>query len=218
METNDQPKPLGGFNVSDKFGTYILYMPIVFPKISRVWLPKELEDLYPIIDAAIKEEQMYHKYEGNKYIYLSFETSYVKAGTPQKRPGWHCDGFLTDDSNYIWYSDFPTVFTRAKINVTPDHKTSIDEFNKQAGRLDQEYTLPTHVLYRLSSKVVHRAEVPERSGIRTFIKISFSKDKYNLEGNTHNPLFDYKWEMHPREKVRNCPQYAEADSVPDSFK
>ena len=41
---------------------------------------------------------------------------------------------------------------------------------------------------------------------RTFFKLSFSKDKYDLKGNSHNYLFDYNWEMRERKENRNIPQ------------
>ena len=40
---------------------------------------------------------------------------------------------------------------------------------------------------------------------RTFIKVSFSDQKYNLKGNTHNYLFDYEWDMIDRSVSRNDP-------------
>jgi len=44
--------------------------------------------------------------------------------------------------------------------------------------------------------------------MRTFVKISFSKDKYDLIGNSHNYEMDYKWDMKERKEERNIPQTA----------
>ena len=41
---------------------------------------------------------------------------------------------------------------------------------------------------------------------RTFIKISYSTDKYDLIGNSHNHEIDYRWEMRERGTMRNVPQ------------
>lgn len=42
--------------------------------------------------------------------------------------------------------------------------------------------------------------------MRAFLKVSFSKDKYDLLGNSHNYLMDYNWEMKARKEDRNIPQ------------
>jgi hypothetical protein len=42
--------------------------------------------------------------------------------------------------------------------------------------------------------------------MRTFVKVSFSYDKYDLVGNSHNYLLNYAWEMKERKDDRNIPQ------------
>lgn len=64
--------------------------------------------------------------------------------------------------------------------------------------------------------------MPERPGLRMPERLAFAADmvqaaldhesnafnnRYNLAGNSHNYLFDYKWDMHPRAKTRNDPAY-----------
>ncbi len=41
---------------------------------------------------------------------------------------------------------------------------------------------------------------------RTFLKVSFSRDKYDLAGNSHNSRLDYDWPMRERGLTRNTPQ------------
>jgi hypothetical protein len=42
--------------------------------------------------------------------------------------------------------------------------------------------------------------------MRAFLKVSISKDKYDLIGNSHNYLLDYDWQMKERKQERNIPQ------------
>lgn len=42
--------------------------------------------------------------------------------------------------------------------------------------------------------------------VRTFVKVSISRDKYDLIGNSHNHLLQYDWPMRPRALTRNPPQ------------
>jgi hypothetical protein len=57
---------------------------------------------------------------------------------------------------------------------------------------------------------------PPPGGMRSFLKISLSHQKYNLVGNSHNYLFDYNWDLHDRDTLRNDPAYAGKDSGPQS--
>ncbi|MNC81348.1 hypothetical protein D3C75_1344520 [compost metagenome] len=57
---------------------------------------------------------------------------------------------------------------------------------------------------RIDKWNVHRQPVAGE-GFRTFLKFSVSKNRYNLQGNSHNYLIDYDWEMVTRGEIRNHP-------------
>lgn len=40
------------------------------------------------------------------FIYVSVKHLFVGSGNYQNRPGWHSDGFGSDDVNYIWSDSF----------------------------------------------------------------------------------------------------------------
>lgn len=46
-------------------------------------------------------------------------------------------------------------------------------------------------LLRLNQFNIHQVAPVTSGGMRTFLKLSFSKDKYDLVGNSHNYLLDY---------------------------
>lgn len=209
MDYGQRPYDTGHVFFPEIFGINLLYMPIQMPHTGML-LPEGLEILEPIIYRVSRIESFGIL---NKYVYLSYESSYVKAGTTQKRPGYHTDGFLTNDINYLWHSNTPTIFNESKFKIKKNHRIAMEQFEKQA-KEKHEFQMPNRHLLRLDQFVVHKTAIAKVDGIRTFIKVSISNDKYNLKGNTHNPRFNYDWKMYDRQLVRNHPQIKECDSVP----
>lgn len=136
--------------------------------------------------------------------YLTVKRLWVEPGRNLNRPGWHADGFMSDDVNYVWYDHDPTIFNVSGFRVDQDHAKSMTQFAAQA-RPENDVTYPPGTLLALDQFNVHRTADPEGSHVRTFVKVSYSPDRYDLEGNAHNYLLDYDWPMHPRAKERNHP-------------
>jgi hypothetical protein len=86
-----------------------------------------------------------------------------------------------------------------------DDQVSLSEMEAQA-LPENDFSYPDNTLVRLNQFNIHRVSEPDVAGLRTFLKVSFSKDKYDLIGNTRNYLLDYNWEMKPRAASRNVPQ------------
>ena len=63
-----------------------------------------------------------------------------------------------------------------------------------------------YTLVRINQYNVHRVADVTEDGMRAFLKVSFSKDKYDLIGNAINYDLDYNWKMKPRNITRNIPQ------------
>ncbi len=139
------------------------------------------------------------------YIYLTAKYLYQKPDCGFNRPGYHCDGFMTDDVNYIWSDRFPTVFNKTEFNLSMDDSGSLVEMEQQAIP-ENEITFPEKTLLRLNQYNVHKVADISEAGMRAFIKVSFSNDKYDLIGNSHNYLIDYNWDMKERQSERNIPQ------------
>lgn len=138
------------------------------------------------------------------YIYVSAKHLFVTPDNMGNRPGWHTDGFGSDDVNYIWVDRFPTQFALQRFELTTDdHNESLKQIAAQV-RDDAIFPYSANQLIRLDRYNVHRPPVMG-TGFRTFLKFSISKNKYNLQGNSHNYLIDYDWEMVPRAEVRNHP-------------
>jgi len=140
----------------------------------------------------------------NSNVYLTVKYMFQQKGCSFNREGWHSDGFLTDDINYIWSDKFGTVFNDTDFKLTLDHNKSLSE-------MEWQYDNRKNIIYsdgellRLDQYSIHKVAPITENGMRTFFKLSISKDKYNLVGNSHNYLLDYDWVMKEREVERNHP-------------
>ena len=67
------------------------------------------------------------------------------------------------------------------------------------------YQYQPRELLRLNQFNIHRVPEIGKPCFRTFFKMSFSKDKYNLISNSHNYELNYDWELKEREETRNHP-------------
>lgn len=139
------------------------------------------------------------------YAYITAKQMFQAPGKPFNRPGYHSDGYMSDDINYIWSDKSPTIFNVSEFSLSKDDAKSMVEMEEQASP-ENEVTYSNNSLLRLDQYVIHKLNDNAEQGMRTFLKVSFSKDKYDLIGNAHNYLLDYDWEMKPRSESRNIPQ------------
>lgn len=214
-----QPVDLGELPLSLDQVCYYLYFPVSAPGRGIVLDEHRLSPLYPLLMKVFKDEP---KRCAEEYVYLTVKKMYVGGGVTANRPGWHCDGFLSDDLNYVWFDSAPTVFNSGSFSITPDHVLSLAEFDGQAAAKDN-YHGPCNHLLKLDSTVIHRVntDIPEQI-MRTFIKVTVSKNRFNLKDNSKNHLLPLAGPLYDRALVRNDPHQAQADTytppVDDHFK
>jgi hypothetical protein len=200
------PKIIGRVELSPSEHMIYLYLPVKMPDDERVYLPKRLRFCDKVLTMAMEDaafELGYKAFE-DYHVYLSVKTMIVGEGCPGNRPGWHADGFGSNgDLNYVWYDMNPTQFVVQSFDgVSEDDRQCLSDLTRQA---NPEYVVvyPPLLVLRCDESVVHRVNPNPQEGLRTFVKVSISKKKYNLRGNSHNYLIDYNWEMHDRQKLRN---------------
>lgn len=199
MEYGAAPVVLGEVEIEDPEMMFVQYLPIGMPN-TPIRVPENLACFWPIIDAVLRDG----KVGDDNYVYLTAKHLYVTPDNMGNRPGWHSDGFGTDDLNYIWCDAAPTEFCVQPFTLSDDCALSMHEMEQQANEKNV-IVYPVKTLLKLDSGVIHRVAAGGIAGYRTFVKISISKDQYNLKGNAHNYLFDYEWEMHERQATRNHP-------------
>jgi len=210
------PDVLGRYHVDVREVMYYLYLPISLAGSNQIALPPQLLPFSELVGACRIDEPERFRDEN---VYVTIKRMFVGGGVTPNRPGWHADGFLTSDLNYVWYDCVPTVFNNSKFVIAPDHIESLRQFAEQA-LPENNVVYPNETLLKLDSHVVHAVGEAVEQQMRTFFKLSISPDKYNLKDNSHNYLLDYHWQMFDRAKVRNSPQHAQKDSAPedDHFK
>jgi hypothetical protein len=152
--------------------------------------------------AGCKNNYGVEAYQSN-YVYLTAKRMYQKNGCGFNRQGWHSDSFMSDDINFLWTDKQSTIFNTSKFNLSQDDKLSLKEMEEQADP-QNNITFPLNSILRLNQYVIHKVgEIEE--GVRTFVKLTFSKNKFNLIGNSVNYEINYNWMYYPRQLNRNIP-------------
>lgn len=207
---NQPPIQLDGeFNIKVKEMMYYQYLPIKLAGSLRFALPKRLEVFDSLVNACMSDfdkriADKWDKWLVDYNIYITAKHMFVAPGTNLNRLGWHSDGFGTDDVSYVWSNCLPTLWTDGRPSPPDDDAAALAYFN--GSETIPVYETEPNRIYRMDQYVVHACAVSDKPVLRSFVKINFSKDKYDLEGNSHNYLLDYNWEMKQRQEQRNHPQ------------
>lgn len=206
------PVDLGLFDIHSREVMYYLYYPLKKPGTAGVSFSDErLRFIDPLLRAIWLDEQTRFI---NEYLYVTIKKMYVGGGVTPNRPGWHCDGFMSPDLNYVWYDCVPTIFTEHdEFRISPDHLTSLQEFDQQAEEYkDRWVTYPAKHLLKLDDRVIHKVNTDAHEQVmRTFVKFTLSPQRFNLEDNSRNPLLPDTGPMYARSVVRNDPHQAQKD-------
>lgn len=207
MKYGAKPKVIGTFDTKSNEMFFYQYLPIKMLGDINIRNEERLKHFNELIGNICCDFVADYGLERfrDSFIYLSAKNLFVTNGKNFNREGWHSDGFMTEDVNYVWSDKFPTDFVIGEFEVIQDDIKSLDEFNK-IGSLNKITNYPNNSILRMDQFVIHKCADITESGMRQFLKISFSKDKYDLIGNSHNYLFDYNWEMRERRVERNIPQ------------
>lgn len=200
MKCGVLPEDLGFVDLSPSEMMFWLYCPIK-TLTSKLIVPPNLKQFIPLIN-MVCDRDCERVMTG--YAYITAKTLWVTPENVGNRQGWHCDGFGTDDVNYIWYDHTPTVFAIGDLLVSDHCDLSMKQMDESAGKMGI-CVYPDKHLLRLTPDVMHRSPTVLRSGVRTFVKISLSDKPYNLAGNSINHDLPETWEMHERLETRNHP-------------
>lgn len=209
-----KPETISRLEVSNKEFMLWQYVPIKLAGDSYEVIPPNLKWAEPIIERAIQDYEQTQRGTFDHYIYVTAKSMWVNADSPGNRPGWHIDGFMTEDTNYIWSDCNPTEFWWDPDNIDniliyEDHQKSMFQMEVLADSYPQWITqFEEKTLLRLDSGCIHRVAPDAPAGFRNFVKVSFSRERYLAEGNSINHKLDYDWtkSLVPRTEERNCPQ------------
>lgn len=195
MKYGNAPKELGIVLATCQEMMHYQCLPIKLIDTPEYRLPERLKWVQPLLDRI--------RFTEDRYVYLTVRNTFISPGSSGSRPGWHSDGFLTDDINYIWSDCLPTEFALQNFDIDENCLQSLQQFEEQV-HPENIATYPAKMLLQLNSGVIHRPAINDSyEGLRQFVKVSVSKHRYNLAGNSHNYLLDYNWPMVERSTERN---------------
>jgi hypothetical protein len=200
-----QPENLGLVDIDPTEMMFWMYCPIKTPGMTDTVIPANLMQFLPLIDKVMIDRADEWQ---NDYVYITAKTLYVKPETPGNRPGWHSDGFITDDLNYIWSDRNPTVFFHdgSRHAFSSDHVKSMDDMDRLCeSDSSKHFRYANKHLMKLDQRVLHKVDTNIQAGLRTFVKISVSKDVYALKGNSINHALPIAEVYQERGAERNCP-------------
>lgn len=207
MRYGELPKELGLFKIDPTEMMFYQYLPI---KLSGNVQPiyeerlKCFDEIIGTINCDFIGEYGLDRYV-ESYVYVTAKYLYQMPNCSFNRCGWHSDGFMTDDINYIWCDKFPTIFNNGHFDLLMNDIDSLQQMEEQAME-SKNVVYQENQLLRLNQFNIHKVAPIDKPCMRTFLKVSFSNDKYDLIGNSHNYLLDYDWEMKQRSEHRNIPQ------------
>jgi len=207
MKYGSLPKYLGTHKIQCEEMLFYQYLPIKLKNQTELIFEERLkcfEKLIGNICCDFVGEYGLNRFV-TSYIYLTAKKMYQVNGCSFNRKGYHSDGFLTDDINYIWSDKNPTVFNYSSFKLTQEDTISLYEMDKQANKKTIKI-YPENSLLRLDQFNIHKVNENKELVLRTFVKVSFSSDKYDLKGNSKNYLLYYDWKTRDRGLERNIPQ------------
>lgn len=204
---NSKPHKLNYIECNNEEFMFWLYCPVKIKGMDEIVIPDTLKKWKGVLDASLKDFKTRGGDLLNSYVYLTAKSLVVTPESLGQRGGWHLDGFLTCDTNYIWSDVNTTTFTNYEPVVTSSHSESLIELERLDKVMsDFSYRASPNTLYRLDSKVVHKPSKPDRPMFRNFVKVSISDKEYSHSGSSVNHSLGVK----KSQKVfivsdRNCP-------------
>jgi len=203
------PESLGVFEMSMDELCFYQYFKCKNKGTSRVVLEKRMRPCVAMINECLKDFDDRNPKDSafGKNVYVTLKHLYQFDRTQYNRRGYHCDGFGTNDMNYIWSNTQPTIFNRYQITMTDCHDQSLVDMRKNLPA-EKEYSFHNKSLIMLRPNVPHRVNECGTEGVRTFFKLSITDHEYDLYGNSinHKLITAKNYPKRLRNKWRNPPE------------
>jgi hypothetical protein len=196
--------------------TRLLDMPIKMPDIAEYRLPRALAQFAPTVQRIIDFEHAVNPSHADYFAYLTIDQRWVEPGTLHREAPCHVDGSqgarfqpkCRTNHTYTVSDVLPTAYY-----VQPFDFSGLDErmhdyfweMNAQVADTNEAHRWqprPAEITL-MDGYCVHRGVENEGAArvFRTWLRLSFEERRrvFDRLGNAHNPLFDYAWEMTPRD-------------------
>ncbi len=201
------PKLIGTVKNKNEFSlhsTRVLDMPIRFPG-TEYRLPTQFLRYRDTIQQIIDHEHATNPYIDDYFAYLTIDSGVVNKGATQRHGGCHVDGFQGSrikrktlvNRSYVVSDRDTTQFFCHSFMIDHLDDTKHDFFLDFDLQSELRYSVrpdPYQIAF-MDAYQVHRAMPAKITAHRTFLRLSFDVKEFDRLGNTHNPLFDYEWDM-----------------------
>ncbi len=192
----------------------VLDMPIKFPDNDEVRLPKTLAQFGEVIQRIIDVEHAVNPEHRDYFAYLTVDQRIVRQETLQREAPCHVDGFqgarwnpkVRTNHTYTVSDVLPTAYYLQPFDLSALDEAVHDffwEMNAQVADTQEAHRFqPGEAeITMMDCYCVHRGVESKVEQPRTWLRLSFEERTrvFDRLGNTHNPLFDYDWEMVPRD-------------------
>jgi fructose-1,6-bisphosphatase/inositol monophosphatase family enzyme len=187
-------------------------------------LPRLLAPYLDALRIAVEAERAinpsFRDEEDAFHAYITIDQKLVEPHRAQRRQGFHGDAFMTPENadlghvaltenTYLVCDVLPTEFKPGPFDISdvyPEIARCLARFDEIAAS-QPSFTVPPYTVVRITPYDVHSPAVNHSDTTlrRTFIKITFSRERFNRAGNAVNPLFRYDdWFWVPRNpEIRN---------------
>jgi hypothetical protein len=184
----------------------VLELPLKTSGMDTFAVPIEFSSLDSELKQILKTESELNPDFKDYYAYLTIDQGEVKKGVTQRRGGIHVDGFQGSrqpekyavDHSYVISDDVPTVFYQQPFETQHLEDGKHNFFLEMDRQLDERNAVSAtpKKIYLMDAYTLHRADMAKKDTHRTFMRVLFSKHRYDRLGETENPLIP-AW---PREK------------------
>lgn len=178
-----------------------LDMPIRLAGDAHYSVPSEWTGLVPLIHQIVELEQSNNPNWRDYHTYMTVDCKHVEPEEQQRHGGLHVDGFQGErhpvkhkvTRNYVVTTNGGTRFYPQHFIVADPAKFNVFQgFDLQA----EDYFIATeNVVHFMNAYSVHESGIASRSGLRTFLRVTFDLKEFDRLGNTKNSMLDYDWEM-----------------------
>jgi len=146
------------------------------------------------------------------YCYLTVDKGLMRAGDTLREAPCHVDGFqgarwkpkCLINHTYSMSDILPTKYYIQPFDFSKLDDAKHDffwEMNRQVANYNSMYCWQpkSGAITLMDAYTVHRGTESEIEQERTFIRLSFEERIFDRAGNSLNPMFDYDWNMQPRD-------------------
>lgn len=182
----------------------VLRMPLKWWDSEEVNVPAEFAHIQSLLHRVFTYDKCHNPLYHSQVAHITHDSRIIEEGKTHRFPGFHGDdlqgGAFPEKAiaahSYIVTSNPGTEFCLQPFfvaHIDDTHERHFSEFDKQAKEENVYVSKPGHV-YLMDPYSVHRTPLETGSGLRTFLRITFSTPNMLLPHNTLNPMFEDKQE------------------------